>query len=114
MTTNLEVNTDLVHYTIPGGGYSEYCSLKDEVSKIVLKAEYDFCGGFDEGMAYLLKNDSNTDSEGVYMIGYVNIKDELVIPVYIAADYGWFLDARDFSDELVAVLKAIWIRKVIP
>ncbi|WP_367110075.1 WG repeat-containing protein [uncultured Psychrobacter sp.] len=105
MTTTPEVNTNLVHYTVPGGGYSEYCSLKDEAGKIILKAEYNFCGRFDEGMAYLLKNGPNTDSEGVYMIGCVNIKDKLVIPVYIAADYGWFLDARDFSDELVAVLK---------
>lgn len=55
-------------------------------------------------MAYL-KNNSNTNSEGAYMIGYINSLGELVIPVDIAADYGWFLDARDFSEGLVAVLK---------
>lgn len=39
------------------------------------------------------------------MIGYVNNFGESVIPVDIAAGYGWFLDARDFSERLVAVSK---------
>lgn len=100
-----EVTADLIHYTVSVGEYSEQCGFKDEAGNVVVKAEYDFCGEFNEGMAYLLKNDPTTNSEGAYMIGYVNSIGELVIPVDIAADYGWFLDARDFSEGLVAVLK---------
>ena len=39
------------------------------------------------------------------MISYVNSFGESVMPVDIAAGYGWFLDARDFSEGLVAISK---------
>ncbi|WP_201596130.1 WG repeat-containing protein [Psychrobacter fulvigenes] len=100
-----EDKPDLVHYTVPGGEYSEQCGFKNEAGDVIVKAEYDFCGGFNEGMAYLLKKNMKSDSDGGYYIGYVNSSGEIVIPVDIAADYGWMLDARDFSEGLVAVLK---------
>lgn len=103
-TAKVEEEPELLSYTVSNGEYSEQCGFKNTTGDIVVKAEYDFCGGFNEGMAYLLKNDPTTDSEGAYLTGYVNSLGELVIPVDIAADYGWFLDVRDFSEGLVAVL----------
>lgn len=55
-------------------------------------------------MAYL-KNNSNTNSEGAYMIGYVNSIGELVILVDIAADYNCFLDAKDFFKGQATIAK---------
>jgi hypothetical protein len=83
---------------------SELCGFKNSEGKIVIKAEYDFCGAFHDGMAYLLKKNLKSDSDGGYYIGYVNNSGELVIPVNIEADYGWMLDARDFSEGVVAIL----------
>lgn len=102
--TEPEVTANLVHYTIVNGKYSEQYGLKDEAGNVAVKAKYDFYGCSNKGMAYL-KNNSNANSEGAYMIGYVNSFGEPVIPLDIAAGYGWFLDARDFSEGLVTVSK---------
>ena len=100
----VETDSKLVEYTVTSGEYSEACGFKNSEGKIIVKAEYDFCGAFHDGMAYLLKKNLKSDSDGGYYIGYVNNSGELVIPVNIEADYGWMLDARDFNEGLVAVL----------
>lgn len=96
---------DLVKYTVANRDYAEKCGFKNTEGKIVVRAEYDFCGDFSEGMAYLLKQNLKADSDGAYYLGYVNSAGKLVIPVDIEADYGWMLDPRDFSQGIVAVLK---------
>ena len=104
-----EDESELVHYTVANGEYSEQCGFKNDAGNVIVKAEYDFCGGFNEGMAYLLKKNMKSDSDGGYYLGYTNSSGELVIPVNIEADYGWMLDARDFSEGVVAVLnKGKW------
>lgn len=100
----VETDSKLVEYTVADGEYSELCGFKNSEGKIIVKAEYDFCGAFHDGMAYLLKKNLKSDSDGGYYIGYVNNSGELVIPVNIEADYGWMLDARDFNEGLVAIL----------
>ena len=100
----VETDSKLVDYTVADGEYSELCGFKNTEREVIVKAEYDFCGAFHDGMAYLLKKNLKSDSDGGYFIGYVNSSGELVIPVSIEADYGWMLDARDFNEGLVAVL----------
>ena len=100
----VKTDSKLVQYIVANGEYSEVCGFKNSEGKIILKAEYDFCGDFHDGMAYLLKKNLKSDSDGGYYIGYVNNSGELVIPVNIEADYGWMLDARDFSEGVVAIL----------
>ncbi|GAA0804831.1 WG repeat-containing protein [Psychrobacter piscatorii] len=103
-TSTIDSVSKLVQYVVPNGEYSEQCGFKNNEGKIVAKAEYDFCGTFHEGMAYLLKKNLKSDSDGGYYLGYTNGSGELVIPVSIEADYGWMLDARNFSEGLVAIL----------
>lgn len=103
-TSTTDSVSKLVQYVVPNGEYSEQCGFKNNEGKIVVKAEYDFCGTFHEGMAYLLKKNLKSDSDGGYYLGYTNDSGELVIPVSIEADYGWMLDTRNFSEGLVAIL----------
>lgn len=100
----VETHSKLVQYTVSDGEYSELCGFKNTEGEVIVKAEYDFCGAFHDGMAYLLKKNLKSDSDGGYYIGYVNSSGEIVIPVNIEADYGWMLDARDFNEGLVAIL----------
>ncbi|MFZ2844090.1 WG repeat-containing protein [Psychrobacter sp.] len=100
----VKTDSKLVEYTVTSGEYSEVCGFKNTEGEVIVKAEYDFCGAFHDGMAYLLKKNLKSDSDGGYYIGYVNNSGELVIPVNIEADYGWMLDARDFNEGLIAVL----------
>ena len=103
-SSTVKTDSKLVEYTVASGEYSEACGFKNSEGKIVVKAEYDFCGAFHDGMAYLLKKNLKSDSDGGYYIGYVNSSGELMIPVNIEADYGWMLDTRDFNEGLVAIL----------
>lgn len=103
-TSTIDSFSKLVQYVVPNGEYSEQCGFKNNEGKIVVEAEYDFCGTFHEGMAYLLKNNLESNSDGGYYLGYTTSSGELVIPVSIEADYGWMLDARNFNEGLVAIL----------
>lgn len=95
----------LIEYTVADAEHSEKCGFKTSEGNILVKAEYDFCGEFHEGMAYLLKQNLTVDADGAYYIGYVNSSGELTIPVDIKADYGLTLDPRNFNEGLVAILK---------
>lgn len=98
---------DLVKYTVANGDYAEKCGFKNTEGKIVVAAEYDFCGNFSEGMAYLLKQNLKADSDGAYYLGYMNSACQLAIPVDIEADYGWMLNPRNFNQGVVALLKKV-------
>lgn len=104
VSPTIKANSKLVQYTVADGDYSELCGFKNTEGEVIVKAEYDFCGAFHDGMAYLLKKNLKSDSDGGYFIGYINSSGELVIPVNIEADYGWMLDARDFNEGVVAIL----------
>lgn len=47
-TSTTDSVSKLVQYVVPNGEYSEQCGFKNNEGKIVVKAEYDFCGTFHE------------------------------------------------------------------